>query len=132
MFCLSSFSDAGIFINKTHKIIIIAYVDDCIFMGKNLKHVKQAKEAFMKMWECWDLGEAKEFLKMKIQHTRKKLILDQHDYLDKIVTWFDLEGSYLSIPLFQLAMSQKKIKEQPLRHFVLSISLLSGPYYMSW
>ena len=31
-------SDAGIFINKTHNIIIIAYVDDCIFMGKNLKH----------------------------------------------------------------------------------------------
>ena len=45
-------SDARIFINKTHKIIIIAYVDDCIFMGKNLKCVKQAKEAFMKMWEC--------------------------------------------------------------------------------
>ena len=63
-------------------------------MGKNLKHVKQAKEAFMKMWECQDLGEAKEFLKMKIQHTGHKLILDQHDYLDKIVTQFDLKGSY--------------------------------------
>ena len=63
-------------------------------MGKNLKHVKQAKEVFMKMWECWDLGEPKEFLKMKIQHTGKKLILDQHDYLNKIVTRFDLKGSY--------------------------------------
>ena len=40
------------------------------------------------------MGEAKEFLKMKIQCTGKKLILDQHDYLDKIVTWFDLKGSY--------------------------------------
>ena len=45
-------SDAGIFINKTHNIIIIVYVDDCISMGKNLKCIKQAKEAFMKMWEC--------------------------------------------------------------------------------
>ena len=37
-------SDAGIFINKTHNIIIIAYVDNCVFMGKNLKRIKQAKE----------------------------------------------------------------------------------------
>ena len=87
-------SDAGILINKTHKIIIIAYVDNYIFMEKNLKCIKQAKEAFMKLWECRDLGEAKEFLKMKIQHTGHKLILDQHDYLDKIVTQFDLKGSY--------------------------------------
>ena len=87
-------SDARIFINKTHNIIIIAYVDDCIFMGKNLKSIKQAKEAFMKMWECRDLCEAKEFLKMKIQRTRKKLILDQHDYLNKIATQFDLKCSY--------------------------------------
>ena len=98
-------------------------------MGKNLKCIKQAKEVFMKMWECRDLGEAKEFLKMKIQHTGYKLILDQHDYLDKIVTQFDLKVPTLSTPLFQLAMNRKKIKEQQLRHFALSISLLLGPYY---
>ena len=77
--------DAGIFVNRKYGIIVIAYVDDCIFLGKDLKRVKQAKEAFMKIWECQDLGEAKEFLKMRIQCEGHKLILDQHDYFDKIV-----------------------------------------------
>ena len=81
-------SAAGIFVNR-----VIAYFDDCIFLGKDLKRVKQAKEAFMEIWECWDLGEAKEFLKMRIWCEGHKLILDQHDYLDKIVQHFNLQKS---------------------------------------
>ena len=86
-------SDAGIFINKKYEIIIIAYVDDCIFMGKELKRVKQAKEAFMKIWECRDPGKAKEFLKMKIQHVDCKFILDQQDYLCKVVMQFNMTSA---------------------------------------
>ena len=47
----------------------------------------------MEIWECWDLGEAKEFLKMRIQWVGNKLILDQQDYLNKIVSWFGLENA---------------------------------------
>ena len=44
--------DASIFVNRKYGVIVIAYVDDCIFLGKDLKRVKQAKEAFMEIWEC--------------------------------------------------------------------------------
>jgi hypothetical protein len=86
-------SDAGIFVNKKYGIIVIVYVDDCIFLGKDLKRVLQAKEAFMIKWECRDIGEAKEFLRMRIRREGRKLILDQHVYLDKIVTRFNLQKS---------------------------------------
>ena len=84
-------SDAGIFFNKEYKIVVIAYVDDCLFIGKELKRVLQAKEAFMTIWECRDLGKAKEFLRMRIRCKGRKLILDQQDYLDKIVKRFDMQ-----------------------------------------
>ena len=51
----------------------------------------------MKIWECRDLGEAKEFLKMRIQRVGKKLILDQQDYLKKIVTRFGLDDAKSAI-----------------------------------
>ena len=46
------------------------------------------------IWECRDLGEAIEFLRMRIRHEGcKLLILDQQDYLDKIVKRFDMQES---------------------------------------
>ena len=51
----------------------------------------------MKIWECRDLGEAKEFLKMRIQRVSKKLILDQQDYLKKVVTRFGLDDAKSAI-----------------------------------
>jgi hypothetical protein len=74
-------------------IIIIVYVDDAIFFGKNLKAVKQAKKAFMDMWECRDLGEAREFLRMKIRREGKKIFLDQTAYLDKVVERFGMSNA---------------------------------------
>ena len=47
----------------------------------------------METWECQDLGEAKEFLKMRIQRVGNKLILDQQDYLNKIFYRFGLENT---------------------------------------
>ena len=79
-------SDAGIFHHKQFNVVVIAYVDDCIFAGKNKSNILKLKIQFMKIWECRDLGEAKEFLKMRIRRVGRKLILDQRDYLNKIVT----------------------------------------------
>jgi hypothetical protein len=86
-------SDAGIFLHKRFKVICIAYVDDCIFAGKDLSMVIKIKQVFMKKWECRDLGKAKEFLKIKIRCEGRKIILDQQDYLDKIVARFHLQKS---------------------------------------
>ena len=61
-------SDAGLFVCKDYKEIIIAivYVDDAMFFGKNKVLVDKKKKLFMDKWECHDLGEVKEFLHMHI------------------------------------------------------------------
>ena len=61
-------SDAGIFVCKDYKDIIIAvvYVDDAMFFGKNKALANKKKKLFMDKWECCDLGEVKEFLRMHI------------------------------------------------------------------
>ena len=88
-------SDVGVFFAYIGKdlVIIIVYVDDAIFFGKNLKAVKQVKKTFMGMWECRDLGAATEFLRMKIQHEGKKIYLDQTAYLDKVVERFGMSNA---------------------------------------
>ena len=60
-------SDARVFyayING-HLVIVIVYVDDALFFGKSTVAAKQAKKAFMDMWECQDLSNAQEFLRIK-------------------------------------------------------------------
>ena len=88
-------SDAGVFFAHIGKnlVIIIVYVDDAIFFGKNLNAVKQVKRTFMGMWECHDLGIATEFLRMKIWHEGKKVYLDQTTYLDKVVERFGMSNA---------------------------------------
>jgi hypothetical protein len=88
-------SDAGVFFARIGKdlVIIIVYVDDAIFFGKNVKAVKQVKKAFMDMWDCRDLGEAQEFLRMKIWREGKKIFLDQTAYLDQIVEHFGMSNA---------------------------------------
>jgi hypothetical protein len=51
-------SDAGLFVCKDFKEIIIAivYVDDAMFFGKNKAQVDSKKKLFMDKWECCDLG----------------------------------------------------------------------------
>jgi Reverse transcriptase (RNA-dependent DNA polymerase) len=62
--CLNS--DAGIFVCRegTELIVAVVYVDDTMFFGKNKKLVDKKKALFMNKWECRDLGEVKEFLRM--------------------------------------------------------------------
>jgi len=68
-------SDAGIYVhqgvtrNKKVKVllILIIYIDDVLFTGSDRKYLGMMKEKFMKVWECRDLGAAKEYLGMEIQ-----------------------------------------------------------------
>jgi Reverse transcriptase (RNA-dependent DNA polymerase) len=78
-------SDSGIFISKDKSIVAIVYVDDVLFLGPNKKDLLCVKEEFMKKWECRDLGEAKEFLHMRIQHKNGRIYLDQTAYLQKVL-----------------------------------------------
>jgi hypothetical protein len=88
-------SDAGLFVCKDFKEIIIAivYVDNAMFFGKNKAQVNSKKKLFMDKWECRDLGEVKEFLHMHITQKRKDIHLDQHDYLDKVLERFSMTNA---------------------------------------
>src|ERR1700688_110152 len=80
-------SDAGIFIyrNETSFVIVIVYVDDAIFCGPHTPLVLELKNKFMKRWECRDLGELSEFLRMRITREGNKVHIDQCRYLEKVI-----------------------------------------------
>jgi hypothetical protein len=88
-------SDAGLFVCKDYKEIIIAivYVNNAMFFGKNKAQVDSKKKLFMDKWECRDLGEVKEFLCMHITRKGKDIHLDQHDYLDKVLEHFSMTNA---------------------------------------
>ena len=71
-------SNAGLFIwkNKHGFAIAVIYVDDALFCGPNKALVQELKEKFMKRWECWDLGDVTEFLRMKVHRDGSKINLD--------------------------------------------------------
>jgi hypothetical protein len=88
-------SDAGLFVCKDYRNIIIAivYVDDAMFFGKNKAQVDSKKKLFMDKWECRDLGEVKESLHMRIIRKGKDIHLDQRDYLDKVLEHFSITNA---------------------------------------
>jgi Reverse transcriptase (RNA-dependent DNA polymerase) len=62
-------SDLGVFVlmhSGRPEIIVIVYVDDAVFLGWQKHLVNNYKECFMYTWECRELGETKEFLKVRI------------------------------------------------------------------
>jgi hypothetical protein len=80
-------SDAGAFLyrKKDTPCIAVVYVDDSFFTGPDKVLNQQLKEAFMKKWECQDLGELIEFLRMKITRESSKIHLDQCTHLKVIL-----------------------------------------------
>ncbi|KAJ8507855.1 hypothetical protein ONZ45_g9806 [Pleurotus djamor] len=88
-----AFSDSGcwIFIHPDgNYVIALVYVDDALFAGSNRELTLKLKREFMKRWECRDLGEAKEFLGIKIHKNGKKILIDQEAYLQKVIKRFNL------------------------------------------
>jgi hypothetical protein len=69
--CMHLVSDSGIFVNKGKTIVIIVYVNDVLFLGANKKDISSLKERFMQIWECRDLGNMQEFLRMCIVKSTK-------------------------------------------------------------
>jgi len=52
-------------------------------------------------WEYYDFGETKEFLEMCINcdHKDQKIFVDQYEYLNKVLAWFNVATNPTSIPL---------------------------------
>ena len=80
-------TDTSLFIYKEGNQIVIAiiYVDDALFCGPSKAFVEKVKAAFMRRWECCNFGEAKEFLQMNIHRDGRRLHIDQHEYLEKVL-----------------------------------------------
>jgi len=88
-------SDAGVFVKTDKngdKIIVIVYVDDALFASSNKKLALEEKAKFMKKWECQDLGEAKEFLGMKIRREGQAIYLSQTLYLKQVLERFRMQN----------------------------------------
>jgi transposase InsO family protein len=88
--CTRLVSDSGIFVNKGKTIVIIIYVDNVLFLGANKKDISSLKEHFMQIWECRDLGDTQEFLCMCIVKSKGHILIDQVDYLYKVLQRFKL------------------------------------------
>ena len=104
-------SDAGIFMcqESTRLIVAVVYVDDAMFFSKNEKLVKKKKALFMAKWECQDLRDVKEFLRMRITCTRTGITIDQCNYLEKVLTRFQLTDAK---PAITPLLNQRQIQEK--------------------
>ena len=71
-------------------------MDDALFCGADKALVLRLKGNFMKRWECRDLGDAKEFLRMTITRKGSKISLDQCAYLDKILETYKMQNAKAS------------------------------------
>src|ERR1700761_6457129 len=91
--CKRLLSDSGLFVNKNKTIVIVVYVDDVLFFGKNKKDINSLKQRFMKIWECRDLGDSQEFLRMRIKKHKGCILVDQCDYLTKVLHCFNLQNA---------------------------------------
>jgi hypothetical protein len=100
MGCKRLLSDSGLFTYQGKgkaRVVIIVYVDDVIFMGSDTVLIHELKDKFMKAWECRDLGDAKEFLRMRIKREKGRILIDQSDYLLKVVERFGLTNAKATV-----------------------------------
>jgi hypothetical protein len=97
------YADAGIFVTRHADgtmLIIMAYVDDILFIGPNKSLLVNKKTLFMKKWECRDLGDCKEFLRMRLERKNGKIYLDQKAYLQKVLERFGMTNArFAATPL---------------------------------
>ena len=75
-------------------IILLIYGDNVLFMGSNKAQLLDHKKKFMKQWKFCNLGEAKEYLGMRITRDRKAhtITLDQTCYVEKVAKCFGQEN----------------------------------------
>jgi hypothetical protein len=113
------YSDAGLFICRHDDgtfAIIVAYVDDILFVGPNRSFIQSKKKLFMDKWECRDLGDCQEFLRMRIRRKGRSIILDQCSYLNKVVERFGMTNAkFAQTPLptgYQPTLNQGEVNPQ--------------------
>ena len=76
-------------------MLIALYVDDLLIAGNDLVALQRVKADFARQFKMKDLGEAAEFLGMRIVRDRSKhsLHLTQSDYIDSVLERFRMSDS---------------------------------------
>ena len=105
-------------------IMAVVYVDDAMFFSKNEKLVKKKKALFMAKWEYRDLRDVKEFLHMRITHTRTGITINQCDYLEKVLTRFQLTDAKAAITPLPTSLEPKAIQGRQQQLRLLTTNLL--------
>jgi len=77
----------------TNIVVGVVYVDDTFFCGPDKILLNKIKTRFIEKWECRDLGDLSEFLRMHIVRHDHKILIDQTDYLIKILQCFRMENA---------------------------------------
>ena len=108
-------TDAGAFIHEHQgkTVIAIIYVDDAMFFGNDKVLVTRKKKQIMDTWECRDLGEASEFLCMRIKRKNSMIYIDQVDYLDKVLKHFNMESASVAATPLPAGWKPSENKEEP-------------------
>jgi Reverse transcriptase (RNA-dependent DNA polymerase) len=99
-----------------------------MFFGKNKAQVNSKKKLFMDKWECRDLREVKEFLRVHILQKGKDIYLDQRDYLDKVLECFSMTNAK-SVPTplpsnWVPQLNKGKVSPELLKNYQSIIGLL--------
>ena len=82
---------------------MLIYVDNVLFLGNNWTLLMKKKQQLMHKCESWDLGKAKEYLRIRITRDCSKRILklDQVTYTQKVIDHFDMQNcrpSHVPLP----------------------------------
>lgn len=75
--------------------LIALYVDDLLIAGNNVPEMQRVKAEFSKRFKMKDLGDATEFLGLRIARDRNKrtLHLSQTSYIDKVLERFRMSDA---------------------------------------
>ena len=84
-----------------------------MFFGKDKNLVTRKKKQVMDTWECRDLGDASEFLRMRIKRKNGMIYIDQVDYLDKVLKRFNMENASVAITPLPAGWRPSENKEEP-------------------
>ena len=94
-------SDAAVFYRHSGKgfAIIAMAIDDLTITVINDNIICKIKANLMKIFKMKDLGELHWLLNLKIEwdRTSKLISFSQEAYIDKILSWFDLQDSKMHI-----------------------------------
>lgn len=82
------------FRNKNKNIFIIAiYVDDFLLFSNDKEEEAHIKGELMSTFKMKDLGDAQQVLGMRIRRKKNELLLDQTQYIDKILERFNMSDA---------------------------------------